>query len=100
MNSLLRNVGYPLVIWSGLVLHCLTVFTAYKLAAPGWREYGAAVAAWIFPIVSEAVVAYYAWRATGSMVNGYSVWVLMWLAVSLGVWWLAEISTRLERERS
>jgi len=24
----------------------------------------------------------------------------MWLAVSLGVWWLAEISTRLERERS
>lgn len=100
IDALLRNVAYPLVISSGLVLHCLTVITAYKLAAPGWREYGAAVAAWVFPLVSEAVVAYYTWRASGSMVNGYSVWVLIWLVIVFGIWSLTIIRTRLERERS
>jgi len=100
MGALLRNVGYPLLIWSGLALHCLTAFTAYQLAKPGLSGYGALVAAWAFPLVSEAIVAYYSWRASGSMVNSYSVWLLTWLVISLGVWWLAEIRTRLERERS
>ena len=100
MDALLRNLGYPLVIWGGLALHCLTAFTAYKLAAPGWMGYGALASAWMFPIISEAVVAYYAWRTAGSMVNDYSVWVLIWLAIALGVWWLTEIKFRLEREGS
>ena len=99
IGALLRNVGYPLLIWSGLALHSLTAVTAYRLAKPGWSGYGALVAAWAFPPVSEAVVAYYSWRASGSIVNSYTIWLLLWLVVMLSVLWLVEITKRLERRQ-
>jgi hypothetical protein len=97
IDALLRNVGFPLVIVSGVVLHCFTAIAAYRLAAPGWKAYGAALAAWIFPLISETLVAYYSWRASGSIVNTYSVWVLMWLVMVLSVWWLVELKIGRER---
>jgi hypothetical protein len=97
---LLRKLGYPLLICSWLALHCFTAVTAYKLAGPGWKGYGALVAAWAFPLVSEAIVAYYSWRASGSIVNKYSVWILIWLVVGLGIWWLTVIRNQLEAWRS
>jgi hypothetical protein len=100
VDAILTKIGYPLLVMSAVGLHFFTTITAYGLVAPGWWGYVASVAAWGFPPISEAVVAYYAWRASGSMVNGYSVWVLMWLVIAFGVWWLTEIKIRLERERS
>lgn len=97
IDSILSKVGYPLLIMSGIFLHCFTVVTAYKLGDPGWGQYAAAAAAFAFPPVAEAVVAYYAWRASGSMVNGYSVWLLMWLAVLFAVGWLTFVRNRLRQ---
>jgi hypothetical protein len=45
----------------------------------------AAVAAFAFPPLSDSVVAYFAWRASGSMVNSYSVWILVWMLLFLVV---------------
>ena len=95
IDGVLSKVGFPLLIMSGLFLHGFTVVTAYRLANPGWGQYAAAAAAFAFPPVSEAAVAYFAWRASGSMVNGYSVWLLMWLAMLFAVWWLTIVSNRL-----
>ena len=64
---------------SAIGLHLFTAVTAYGLVAPGSWRWVAAVAAWVFPAIAEAVVAFGAWRSSGSMVNAYSVWVLAWL---------------------
>lgn len=71
-----------MLILSALGLHLFTAITAYKLVAPGSLRYIAAVAAWAFPAIAEAAVAVGAWRASGSIVNEYSIWVLVWLVFS------------------
>lgn len=98
INALLANIGYPLLIMSAVGLHFFTAITAYSLGGPsGWR-YAAAAAAFAFPPVSEVVVAYYAWRSSGSMVNAYSVWILAWLLLMFIVLGLVSISKRLARD--
>jgi len=78
VDAFLTKIGQLLVI-SAVGLHFFTAITAYGLVAPGWWRWGAAVAAWAFPVIAEVVVAFGAWRASGSMVNAYSVWFLAWL---------------------
>jgi hypothetical protein len=84
-GSLLTSVGYPLLFMSGVMLQLYTGLTAYNMVkAEGWRV-GAAIAAFALPPLSDLIVAYYAWRATGSMVNSYSVWILAWMLLFLVV---------------
>jgi hypothetical protein len=53
-------------------------------------------AAIAYPIIAEAVVAYYAWQASGSKINGYSIWLLAWIVLLLIVFGLAAIRKRLQ----
>jgi hypothetical protein len=78
-------------------LHVYTSVTAYYLAN-GTGRYFATLAAFVFFPVSEAVVAYYAWRASGSMINAYSVWLLLWLILLFGLGLLILVSKRLARQ--
>ena len=83
-----------MLIVSALGLHLFTAITAYKLVAPGWWRYIAALSAWAFPAIAEAAVAVGAWRASGSIVNEYSIWVIGWLVLSFIV---VAICKRLDR---
>ncbi len=97
IGAFLAKIGFPFLLLSALALHWFTVMTAYELVAPGWRRYVAAAATLAFPPVSEAVIAYYAWRASGSMVNAYSVWLLAWLLLFFVVLGLIMLQKRLGR---
>jgi len=90
-------VFYPLLLFSGIGLHGYTVWTGFHLANAGVPQYAAALAAYAFPVISELTLVYFAWRATGSWVNGYSVWVLMWIVLAIFVWALAVSRRRLVR---
>ena len=70
----------PLVWISGAILHFFTAIIAYGLAGPGFWGYVGAGAAFTFPIVAETVVFVSAWSATENAINGYSMWLLLWLA--------------------
>ena len=95
INAFLASVGYPLLIMSAVGLHLFTTFTAYRLFdTVGWR-YVAVAAAFAFPPIAELVVAYYAWRASGSMINGYSVWLLFWVLLLFVVLGLLSICRRI-----
>jgi hypothetical protein len=84
-SPLLASVGYPLLFMSGVMLQLFTGLTAYNMVkTEGWRVV-AAIAAFALPPLSNRVVAYYAWGATGSMVNSYSVWTLVWMLLFLVV---------------
>jgi hypothetical protein len=88
IDAFLANIGYPLLFMSAVGLHLFTAFTAYNLVAPGGWRYVATAAALAYVAIAEAVVAYYAWRDSGSMINAYSVWILAWgllLIVVLGL---------------
>lgn len=84
----------PLVWISAAILHFFTAIVAYGLAGPGVWGYVAAGAAVTFPIIAEVVVFIAAWIVTGSFINNYSVWLLLWLAfvgllfglIALGGW--------------
>ena len=89
VEALLNRVCYPLLLISGIGLHAYTVWTGFHLATAGVTQYVAALAAYAFPLISELALVYFAWRASGSWVNGYSVWVLLWVALAVGVWILA-----------
>ena len=98
LDALLINVGYPLVLISAIGIHGYTMVAAFKLADPGPTQYIAAMAAFVLFPISEVVVAYYAWRASHSMINGYSVWLLLWLLLVLAVALLMMIEKRLARK--
>jgi hypothetical protein len=91
----LLEKGYALVMLGAVGLHGYTIITAYQLASPGLAQYAAALAAYLFPPISQAVVAYYTWQQSGSRVNGYTVWILLWLLLVLVVALLAVIERRL-----
>jgi len=100
IDAFLGNVSFPLLLMSAVGLHVFTMVIAYQLAAPGPGQYLAALLAFVFFPVSEAVVAYYSWRTSGSMVNGYSVWVLLWLALLFATALLMHIGKRLARDKT
>ena len=77
-------------------MHAFTAVTAFSLCS-GLMRYWAAFGAWMLPGVAEAIVAYYAWQATGSRVSGYSVWLLVWLLLVVGVLSLRYMARRLTR---
>ena len=82
------------MILSGIALHVYTAVMAYQVADPGLGKYGAALAAFWFPVLAQGVVAVYAWQATGSKVNQYSVWILLWLLLAAVVALLALFERR------
>jgi hypothetical protein len=87
-SPLLVSVGYPLLYMSAMMLQIFTALTAFRLLeAEEWHAWRlpAAVAAFALPPLSDLVVAYYAWRTSGSMVNSYSIWVLVWMLLFLVV---------------
>ena len=95
--AVLATNGQRLVAMSGIGLHVFTTATAYQLADPGMGRYFLAVAAFAYPVIAEAVVAYYAWQAAGSKINGYSIWLLAWILLLLIVFGLAAIRKRLQK---
>lgn len=86
------------LVWvSGTILHFFTAIVAFDLAGAGFRRYVAAIAAFVFPLVGEVAVMVAAWKASGSMVNSYSIWVLLWVAFGFSIYcligfgnWLAQ----------
>ena len=96
MLAALVTNGQRLVAMSGIALHVFTTATAYQLADPGVGRYFLTAAAFAYPIIAEAVVAYYAWQASGSKINGYSIWLLAWILLLLIVFGLAAIRKRLQ----
>lgn len=97
-SPLLAQVGYPLLYMSAVMLQLFTALTAYNMVRPddAWR-YVAAIAAFALPPLSNVVVGFYAWRASGSMVNAYSVWVLVWMLLFLLVLGLGVLRDRKRR---
>jgi hypothetical protein len=84
-GPLLTTIGYPLLLMSAVMLQLYTGLTAYNMVRDEDWRIPAAIAAFAFPPLSDAVVAYFAWRASGSMVNSYSVWILVWMLLFLVV---------------
>ena len=95
LAALVTN-GQRLVTMSGVGLHVFTTITAYQLIDPGIRRYVLTAAAFAYPLIAEAVVAYYAWQASGSKINSYSIWLLAWILLLLIVVALASIRNRLQ----
>lgn len=91
---ILGRITLPLLVLGGVVLHAYTALTAFRLAEGALWRWLAAVAAWITPPIAQLVVAYFAWRATGSMVNSYSFWLLAWVTVGIAAAFLAWIARR------
>lgn len=87
-------LAMPLIWVSGGILHFYTAIVAYGLAGPGFWSFVAAGAAFTFPFVAQIVVFIAAWNVTGNLLNGYSIWLLLWLAfvaflfgiMALGAW--------------
>jgi len=77
------------LVWvSGTILHFFTAIVAFDLAGGGLKRYVAAIAAFVFPLAGEVAVVVAAWKASGSMVNSYSIWVLLWVAFGFAIYCL------------
>src|SRR2546426_10709713 len=84
----------PLIWISGAILHFFTAIVAYALAGPGFWGYVAAGGAFTLPVIAQIAVFIAAWNVTGNFINGYSEWLLLWLAgvavlfglMGLGAW--------------
>jgi hypothetical protein len=98
LDVFLSNLGYPLLLIGGIMLHFFTAITAYQLLAPGFRAYLAGAGAFMFPGIAEIAVVFYARRATGSLVNAYSIWVLAWITFALFLYGLRTIRRNLARD--
>jgi hypothetical protein len=94
---MLAYVGYPLLYMSAVMLQLFTALTAYNMVKPDDWRFVAAIAAFALPPLSNIVVAFQAWRASGSMVNSYSVWVLVWALLFLLVLGLGVLRDRKRR---
>jgi hypothetical protein len=80
-----------------VMLHFYTTVVAFRLVDSWIWGCVAASAAWATPAIGELLVAYFTWRATGSMVNEYSVWLLAWIALLLGTGLLSMFFHRLQK---
>lgn len=98
--TLIDRLRTPLTVGVGIgafALHAFTAVTAYSLCNGGPMRYWAAFGAWMLPGVAEAIVAYFAWEATGSRVNGYSIWLLAWVLLVIAALSLQYVARRLTR---
>lgn len=98
-EALYSKVALPVLGMSGLALHLFTVWTAFRLSEPGAAQYVSALAAYVAPPASEFVVAYFAWRETGSKINGYSIWFVLWVLLLLAVTVPPRFAARRRRNR-
>lgn len=99
-GAVMASAGWSAVtlVWvSGTILHFYTVIVAFDLAGSGLRRYVAAVAAFVFPLAGEVAVMVAAWKASGSMVNSYSIWVLLWVAFGFAIYCLIAFGNWLAR---
>src|SRR5262245_45683010 len=99
LHRLLYRVAVPLLAIGAGMLHIYTTITVTTFVESMSERLTVAILTWITPPISEFVVAYYAWRATRSMVNSYSVWLLAWLVGFIGVLCLVWILRRLKGSR-
>jgi hypothetical protein len=91
IGAVMASAGWSAVtlVWvSGTILHFFTAIVAFDLAGNGLRRYIAAIAAFVFPLAGEVAVMVAAWKASGSMVNSYSIWVLLWVAFGFAIYCL------------
>jgi hypothetical protein len=89
IGAVMASAGWSAVtlVWvSGTVLHFFTTIVAFDLAGNGLRRFVAAIAAFIFPLAGEVAVMVAAWKASGSMINSYSIWVLLWVAFGFAIY--------------
>ncbi|HTQ01299.1 MAG TPA: hypothetical protein VMN56_18425 [Casimicrobiaceae bacterium] len=90
----LDNIALPILGIGAAFLHVYTAVTAFNLASESVWAWAAVLAAWVAPPIAQIAVAYYSWRATGSMVNGYSFWLLAWMGWLVGVFFLTTVARR------
>jgi hypothetical protein len=98
IGAVMASAGWSAVtlVWvSGTILHFFTAIVAFDLAGNGLRRYVAAIAAFIFPLAGEVAVMVAAWKASGSMINSYSIWVLLWVAFGFSIYCLIAFGNRL-----
>ena len=97
VERFLRRIAYRFLMLSGGALHVYTAVTAFDLVNSWYLASLAAVGAWVTPGLAQMVVTYYAWSATGSRVNYYSIWLLAWLVLLLVVMLMTDFVKRLGR---
>jgi len=100
IGATMASAGWSAVtlVWvSGTILHFFTAIVAFDLAGEGLRRYVAAIAAFVFPLAGEVAVMVAAWKASGSMINSYSIWVVLGIAFGFAIYcliafgnWLAQ----------
>lgn len=100
IGATMASAGWSAVtlVWvSGTILHFFTAIVAFDLAGQGIRRYVAAIAAFVFPLAGEVAVMVAAWKAYKSMINSYSIWVVLWIAFGFSIYcliafgnWLAQ----------
>ena len=98
LGATMASAGWAAVtlVWvSGTILHFFTAIVAFDLAGEGLRRYVAAIAAFVFPLAGEVAVMVAAWKASGSMVNSYSIWVVLWIAFGFAIYCLIAFGNRL-----
>jgi hypothetical protein len=95
----LRRIALPLLALSTASLHIYTAYSAFHLATTKLWGCAAALAAWVTPGIAQLVVSYYAWRASGSMVNAYSFWLLAWVGLLFAVQALMAVDRRFGAQR-
>jgi hypothetical protein len=91
IGAVMASAGWSAVtlLWvSGTILHFYTAIVAFDLVRTGLTRYVAAIAAFIFPLAGEVAVVLAAWKASGSMINSYSIWVLLWVAFGFAIYCL------------
>ena len=100
IGATMASAGWSAVtlVWvSGTIMHFFTAIVAFDLAGEGLRRYVAAIAAFVFSLAGEVAVMVAAWKASGSMINSYSIWVVLWIAFGFAIYcliafgnWLAQ----------
>ncbi|HEY2862250.1 MAG TPA: hypothetical protein VGK37_01345 [Casimicrobiaceae bacterium] len=102
IGAIMASAGWSAVtlVWvSGTILHFFTTIVAFDLAGQGLRRYIAAIGAFVFPLAGEVAVMVGAWKASGSMINSYSIWVLLWVSFGFAVYCLIAFGNWLTRRQ-
>ena len=72
------TIALQLFLFTGTLLHLFTTYVAFK--AVGFLIAGVVL---LFPVLGEIGVALYSWHTSGALLNGYTVWLFMWLGILL-----------------
>ena len=99
-QSIVGSTKLILQLWgiSGAILHFYTIAGAFFLAGGGLLGIVAGFAALCLPVVSWLAVFAWAWITTGSFINNYSQWFLVWLGFSMLLLALIPLGAKLTRE--